>query len=62
MNPLKISSGYDQQADLVLFEGSCEEHPAGSICWQVGNYVNEGEIVPVKVILIDADDVAQEAQ
>ena len=26
-------------------------HRQGSICWQVGNYVNNGEIVPLDVIL-----------
>ena len=24
-------------------------HPEGSICWQVGNYVNKGEIVPLDI-------------
>ena len=26
-------------------------HPQGSICWQVGNYVNNGEIVPLDAVL-----------
>ena len=26
-------------------------HPKGSICWQVGNYVDDGEIVPLDAIL-----------
>lgn len=26
-------------------------HPKGSICWQVGNYVDAGEIVPIDTIL-----------
>ena len=26
-------------------------HPRGSICWQVGNYVDSGEIVPIDTIL-----------
>lgn len=26
-------------------------HPKGSICWQVGNYVNGGEIVPLDTVL-----------
>ena len=26
-------------------------HPQGSICWQVGNYVDNGEIVPLDVVL-----------
>ena len=26
-------------------------HPQGSICWQVGNYVDDGEIVPLDAVL-----------
>ena len=26
-------------------------HPQGSICWQVGNYVNDGEIIPLDAVL-----------
>ncbi len=26
-------------------------HPRGSICWQVGNYVDNGEIVPLDIVL-----------
>ena len=26
-------------------------HPGGSICWQVGNYVDKGEITPLDVLL-----------
>lgn len=26
-------------------------HPEGSICWQVGNYVNNGEIIPLDILL-----------
>ncbi len=29
-------------------------HPQGSICWQVGNYVEHGEIIPLDVILYRA--------
>ena len=28
-------------------------HPQGSVCWQVGNYVNNGEIVPLDIVLYD---------
>jgi len=97
---LTISSHFDLQADLVLFEGDCldlfrqlpdglvklivtsppynlgkpyeqrldldvylaqqrkviEEsvrvlRPDGSICWQVGNYVDKGEIIPLDIAL-----------
>lgn len=26
-------------------------HPGGSLCWQVGNYVDRGEVVPLDVVL-----------
>lgn len=28
--------------------------PEGSLCWQVGNYVNNGEIIPLDVLLYDS--------
>ncbi len=28
-------------------------HPKGSICWQVGNYVDNGQIIPLDTILYD---------
>lgn len=28
--------------------------PAGSICWQVGNHVQDGEVVPLDLVLYDA--------
>ncbi len=28
-------------------------HPRGSICWQVGNYVHNGEVVPLDIKLYD---------
>ncbi len=33
--------------------GECRRllHPHGSICWQVGNYVQDGEIVPLDTVL-----------
>ena len=26
-------------------------HPSGSICWQIGNYVEEGEVYPLDILL-----------
>jgi len=26
-------------------------HPEGSICWQIGNYVENGKIIPIDVLL-----------
>lgn len=100
MSVLRISSEFNQQADLTLYDGSCVDllmqipneivqlvvtsppynigkpyetkvnlddyivqqrqiiaecvrvlSPTGSICWQVGNYVNDGEIVPLDLVL-----------
>ena len=100
MDKVKITSEFDQTADLVLFQGDCldllAQIPAefvklvvtsppynlgkpyesrldldeyltqqkrvieecvrvldgrGSICWQVGNYVDNGEIVPLDLVL-----------
>jgi len=97
---MKIVSGFNSNADVVLYEGDClnllsqipdgfvklavtsppynlgkpyesrmklEEYVSwqeeiipecvrtldkrGSICWQVGNYVDNGEIVPLDIIL-----------
>src|SRR5436190_4207814 len=28
-------------------------HPKGSICWQVGNYVEDGEIFPLDILLYE---------
>ncbi len=100
MASLNVSSRFDPDADLVLFEGDCRDLLAaipdrfvklvvtsppynlgksyeprlalveyleqqrriiaecvrvldetGSICWQVGNYVDDGQIVPLDVVL-----------
>lgn len=100
MGELRISSQFDQTAELVLFQGDCLDllaqvptgwvklavtsppynlgkpyeshldldeylaqqrrvieacvrvlHDRGSICWQVGNYVDNGEIIPLDMIL-----------
>ncbi len=42
---------YVQQQRAVI--GQCVRvlHPQGSICWQVGNYVDNGEIIPLDIIL-----------
>ena len=28
-------------------------HPSGSICWQVGNYVEKGEVIPLDILFYD---------
>ncbi len=37
--------------ELVIRECVRVLHPQGSVCWQVGNYVNNGEIVPLDAVL-----------
>ena len=43
----------DYLADQERVIGECVRllHPQGSICWQVGNYVMNGEIVPLDTVL-----------
>jgi DNA modification methylase len=47
---LKIETYIEQQAEVIK---QCVRVLAdtGSICWQVGNYVNNGVIVPLDIIL-----------
>lgn len=44
-------SAYLEQQKRVISECVRVLHPNGSICWQVGNYVDEGEIVPLDIKL-----------
>ncbi len=47
---LKLENYVEQQA-LVIRECVRVLSPQGSICWQVGNYVEQGAIVPLDTIL-----------
>ncbi len=47
---LKLESYLDQQA-LVIRECVRCLAPRGSICWQVGNYVDNGSIIPLDTVL-----------
>lgn len=100
MSRIRIANEFDPKADLILYEGDCQEllkqipdkfcqlvvtsppynlgkeyedkisvdeyvtqqakvirqcarvlDDTGSICWQVGNYVDNGEIIPLDVLL-----------
>ncbi len=64
MTGLKIAETFCESADLVLYQGTYLEqqrsviqacvrvlHPQGSICWQVGNYVESGRVIPLDVKL-----------
>lgn len=43
--------GYIQQQSKVISECMRLLHPRGSICWQVGNHVQGGEIFPLDTVL-----------
>ena len=47
---LQLDAYLEQQRRVI---GECVRvlHPKGSICWQVGNYVDNGEIIPLDVKL-----------
>lgn len=47
---LKLSRYLEQQA-LVIQECVRALSKRGSICWQVGNYVNNGSIIPIDTVL-----------
>ncbi len=42
---------YLEQQDQVIEECIRLLHPQGSICWQVGNFVDNGEIVPLDTLI-----------
>jgi len=47
---LKLKTYLDQQA-VVIQECVRSLSPRGSICWQVGNYVDNGSIIPLDTVL-----------
>lgn len=58
--PYNIGKSYEKRttlADYILFQKSVVDecvrvmHPNGSVCWQVGNYVDNGEIIPLDILL-----------
>lgn len=42
---------YIEQQTATIAEAFRLLHPKGSICWQVGNYVDDGEIFPLDILL-----------
>lgn len=42
---------YQEEQAATIAESVRLLHPNGSICWQVGNYVDDGEIFPLDAIL-----------
>lgn len=58
--PYNLGKSYEGRESLDAYLSMQEEvikecvrllHPEGSICWQVGNYVDNGEIVPLDTLL-----------
>ena len=58
--PYNVGKSYERRTPLerylrgqraVIRECVRLLHPAGSLCWQVGNYVDRGEIVPLDAVL-----------
>lgn len=47
---LKLKVYFEQQAEVIR-ECVRTLSPHGSICWQVGNYVNNGSIIPLDAVL-----------
>ena len=58
--PYNIGKSYEVKSSLEQYLADQKEvirecirvlHPRGSICWQVGNYTHDGEIVPLDCLL-----------
>ena len=58
--PYNIGKQYEKRSSLDTYLSDQEHviaecvrllHPNGSLCWQVGNYVEDGEVVPLDVVL-----------
>ena len=58
--PYNLGKEYESRRSIENYLETQEEvirecvrvlHPQGSICWQVGNYVENGEIIPLDTIL-----------
>jgi adenine-specific DNA-methyltransferase len=60
--PYNVGKSYETKKDLhlylseqskIIFETACRLRKGGSICWQVGNFVDNGEILPLDIPLHD---------
>ena len=58
--PYNMGKEYEQKRSLDAYLQAQREsikeavrllHPNGSICWQIGNYVDEGEVFPLDILL-----------
>lgn len=63
--PYNIGKEYEKRADMSAYLAEQAEHiteavralrPSGSICWQVGNYVHDGRIIPLDAALFPVFD------
>ena len=57
--PYNLGKSYEKRSPLESYLASMKSviaecarvlHPSGSICWQVGNYVDNGEVVPLDTV------------
>jgi adenine-specific DNA-methyltransferase len=44
---------YKEEQAATIAEAVRLLHPRGSICWQIGNYVEDGEIYPLDIVLYE---------
>ena len=60
--PYNLGKEYEQRTSLERYveeQAACIAeavrllHPTGSICWQVGNHVDDGEVYPLDIVLYD---------
>ncbi|EHL97679.1 DNA (cytosine-5-)-methyltransferase [Acetobacteraceae bacterium AT-5844] len=58
--PYNLGKAYEQRTDRDLYVEKQAEtiaeaarllHPQGSICWQVGNHIDNGEVFPLDILL-----------
>src|SRR5579883_1562286 len=58
--PYNIGKSYERRTPLQVYVENQKQaiaecvrllHPNGSLCWQVGNHVENGEIVPLDAVL-----------
>lgn len=58
--PYNLGKPYERKAELDAYLANQDDvieecmrllHPQGSICWQVGNFVDNGEIIPLDTLL-----------
>lgn len=60
--PYNIGKSYEKQKPLASYIASQKRvisecvrvlHPKGSLCWQVGNFVSNGSIIPLDIVLYE---------